>query len=225
MSRSDVDAQPGDLALISAIGANLGETLRRVVPSSTPVALLDFPRYRNVGDAAIWLGQRRLLGQLGATVGYTCDRLTFSAEALRRSLPGGTVLLSGGGSFGDLWPEHQRFRERVIAAFPDKRIVQLPQSVVFRDERNLDRARSVFNAHPDLTLMWRDTHSLEFARDHFDASSMLCPDMASALGALQRPTGPRPTSCGWVEATSSPRCGRLRMSGSSSSTGSWAGPA
>jgi pyruvyl transferase EpsO len=184
------EAERGSRALISALGAKLGEALRGIVTSGMPVALLDFPRYRNVGDSAIWLGERRLLAELGVASVYTCDRLTFSPEALNKSLPEGPILLSGGGNFGDLWPDHQNFRERVIEAFHDRTIVQLPQSAWFGDARNLDRARSVMSRHPDITLLWRDGPSLELARKHFDARSILCPDMAFALGPLARPERP-----------------------------------
>ena len=35
------------------------------------MALLDFPRYRNVGDSAIWLGERRLLTEIRVETAYT----------------------------------------------------------------------------------------------------------------------------------------------------------
>ncbi len=32
-------------------------------------------------------------------------------------MSGGPIFLQGGGNLGDLWPNHQAFRERVAAAF------------------------------------------------------------------------------------------------------------
>lgn len=196
MTASDGTPQGGDSAVVAEIGGMLRDTLRRAV-ADTPVALLDFPCYRNIGDSAIWLGAKRVLAEVGAEVVYTCDRVTFSPEALRKSLPEGTVLLSGGGNVGDLWPDHQRFRERVIEACPDRRIVQLPQSVFFGSDRNLDRARSVFNRHPNLTMLLRDRRSLELAREYFDASSILCPDTAFGIGPLEG-AAPPATEIVWL---------------------------
>ena len=91
----------------------------------------------NVGDSAIWLGERTLLRDAGVTVAYACDLQSFSAAELAERVPAGTgtTFVHGGGNLGDLWPRHQVLRERVISAFPNHRIVQLPQSVHFRDPR------------------------------------------------------------------------------------------
>jgi pyruvyl transferase EpsO len=121
---------------------------------------------------------------------YVCDTTTYSPDQLAARLRDGVILLHGGGNLGDLWPDHQRLREAVIYAFPDKRIIQLPQSIHFREKDNLQRAKSVFNGHPDLTIFVRDTKSLALARNEFRARSVLCPDMAFALGPLRRPEPP-----------------------------------
>ena len=53
----------------------------------------------------------------------------------------GTILLSGGGNFGDLYESHQEIREDVIANFPANRIIQLPQSISFHAGEALQSAR------------------------------------------------------------------------------------
>lgn len=153
-------------------------------------ALVDFPTLGNVGDSAIWLGERVLPSQLGALIVYTCDQATFSQEMLIDRLLTGTIFIHGGRNLGDLWPAHQRFRKRIIQAFPQHRIVQLPQSIYVRSRTNLDRARAVFDIHPDLTLCVRDTASLQLARSCFRARSLLCPDMAFAVEELPPPARP-----------------------------------
>ncbi|MFF7456470.1 polysaccharide pyruvyl transferase family protein [Kitasatospora sp. NPDC008115] len=164
----------------------LAELLGSLVEPSTRCALLGFPYYANVGDSAIWLGVRALLAELGAEVVYTADHHDFCPATLARRLPSGTILLTGGGNLGDLWPSHQRMREQVVGAFPGHRIVQLPQSVHFGDPARLERARAVFDAHPDLTLLLRDEPSLRTARRSFRAPSSLAPDCAFALPGLPR---------------------------------------
>src|SRR5262249_35385361 len=139
----------------------------------------------NVGDSAIWLGQIRWLEQRRCRIVYTCEPETYSPVRLRSRLGhDGIILLNGGGNLGDLWPRHQSFREMVIRTFRDTRIVQVPQSVYFRDPARLAQAVTVFDAHPDLTLLVRDRQSLARARSAFRAESLLCPDMAFGLDAL-----------------------------------------
>lgn len=154
--------------------------LRALIAPGSRCALLDFPLYANVGDSAIWLGERALLREVGAVVDYVCRLGSLSVSELTSRIPAGdgVILLQGGGNLGDLWPRHQLFRERVISAFPGHRIIQLPQSLHFDDPANLARAQAVFDAHPDLTLLLRDRHSLITARRAFRARSLLCPDLA-----------------------------------------------
>jgi pyruvyl transferase EpsO len=62
---------------------------------------------------------------------------------------------------------------------------------MFRDEGELARARSIFDAHPALTLLVRDERSFRFTSGNFRATSILCPDLALWLGPLSRPVPAR----------------------------------
>lgn len=180
-----------DHDLLESLGRTIDLTLAPLVPPGDGVALVDFPRSANVGDSMIWLGTLAWLARNGhGAPRYVCSDLTYDPRALARRLQGGTILIGGGGNFGDLYPDHQEFRERVIADFPAQRIVQLPQSIHFESESALARARDVVARHPRLTLLVRDRQSLDLARREFPAPSLLCPDLALALGVLARPAPP-----------------------------------
>jgi pyruvyl transferase EpsO len=180
------DGRAGSGSPVASLGARVRQTVGALVPEGMPCAVLDFPNYANVGDSAIWLGGLACLRAIGARVVYTADLATYSPARLAARLARGVILLSGGGNFGDLWPHHQRFRERVVADFPDRTIIQLPQSLHFRSVEAVARARETLDRHPDLTLLVRDARSLELARAAFRAPSLLCPDLAFALGTLPR---------------------------------------
>jgi exopolysaccharide biosynthesis predicted pyruvyltransferase EpsI len=186
--------------LVGSLLDRIDHVLGPLLPPGTRCALLDFPNHPNVGDSAIWLGERRWLGRRGAEVVYACDLETCSREQLAARLGGGTILLHGGGNLGDFWYAHQQFREQVIQDFPDNPIIQLPQTIHFLDDWALGEARRVFNGHKDLTLLCRDRRSLDIARTQFGAASALCPDMAFALGPLRRP-GPPETEVVWLART------------------------
>lgn len=180
------------MAAVQWLRTQLLETLRPIVAHLDAYALIDFPNYANVGDSAIYLGQLDALRALGAPrPRFICDFRTFSrAELARRIGPEGTILLTGGGSFGDLWPTAQDLREEIVRAFPAHPIVQLPQTMYFQTAEALQRARSAFNAHDRITLLVRDRRSLEIAGNELTARVLLCPDMAFALGPLDRPRRP-----------------------------------
>jgi len=173
---------PADLRR-RAIGA-----VRPLLDPSEPCALLDFPNHTNVGDSAIWLGELSLLRTLGARfLRYTCDYKTYSRGELAAQVGRGTILLSGGGNFGDLYPPHQELREEVLQAFPRNRVIQLPQSLHFRSRAALEQAARICDAHPDFTLLARDQASLAVAERTFRSRVTLCPDLAFCLESLPRP--------------------------------------
>ena len=164
----------------------LGRVLESVIPADSPVALLDFPTHANVGDYAIWLGQMAYLRRTSRAVVYACAHWDYCPERIDERLGDGTILLHGGGNLGDLWVTHQELRERVLSDFPDRRVIQLPQSVHFCDPDRLDSAKRAFGSHPNFTLLVRDERSLVFAREAFDCDVMLSPDSAFELHPLTR---------------------------------------
>ena len=178
-------------AVVTSVRDTLLSALSPLLSGVSSIALLDFPAHGNVGDSAIWLGAHAALRALGApSPAYTCDAETYDRAALWRRIGAGTILFTGGGSFGDLWERHLLFREQVVADFPRNRIIQLPESVHFERTDTLARSRAVFNAHRNVTLLVRDTGSLAFVRREFRSPTQLVPDMAFALGALRRLIAP-----------------------------------
>lgn len=165
-------------------------TLRPLMGDSRRVALVDFPDYTNVGDSLIWLGSLKALELLGVEAPvYVASQRTYRRDEMARAVGDGVVCIQGGGNLGDLWPAHQEFREQVIRDFPANRIIQLPQSVEFSSPKALDRARRVFGAHRDLTILVRTERS--FARaEVFGVPTQLCPDLGMAMGMLDRPHAP-----------------------------------
>ncbi|WFU39390.1 polysaccharide pyruvyl transferase family protein [Bradyrhizobium sp. CB82] len=147
-------------------------------------ALVDFPNHPNVGDSAIWLGEETYLQRkLGRGPSYVCTYDTFAREEFERAVPVGPILIHGGGNFGDLWPSHQEFRLRLLSEFPDRRIIQLPQTIHFSSKASLKRAAEIINSHKKFRILVRDAQSLNVARKEFTAPVDLCPDMAFCLGA------------------------------------------
>jgi exopolysaccharide biosynthesis predicted pyruvyltransferase EpsI len=168
---------------IQVLGRKLHETVDGLADLSSGYVLLDFPNYPNVGDSLIWLGEVEFFRRTtGCIPDYVSTRDGFNADDLRRFCPEGPIYLSGGGNFGDIWPKFQAFRRAVLEAFPDRRVVQLPQSVHFGDERNVADTARMIERHGNFHLLVRDLESYEFSRAHFQCEVQLCPDMAFALG-------------------------------------------
>lgn len=164
--------------------------LQALVGPHRDVALLDFPNHQNVGDTMIWRGELDHLAGLGLRVRYRSDIQRFSRELLDKLVPDGPILLHGGGNFGDLWPDFQRFREQVVSLYPNRRVIQLPQSIEFRDPAAASAANEVFGQHGDFHLLVRDWQSHARARATLpDVQVQFCHD--AALGWQPRSQGLR----------------------------------
>lgn len=149
-------------------------------------SLVDFPDHHNVGDSAIWLGETALFNRLGVQPSYVCTVENYAAGDLKRSCPKGPILIHGGGNFGDIYPKHQTFRTRLMAEFPDRAIVQLPQSVSFSRPEATQPTAQAIHKHGKFTMLVRDQHSLDYVQQHFGCAVALLPDMAFCIGPLKR---------------------------------------
>ncbi|MCQ1951084.1 polysaccharide pyruvyl transferase family protein [Arthrobacter sp. zg-Y859] len=149
------------------------------------VALVDFPNHGNSGDSLIYLGELMYLSRLGVHLDYVADASRYTVDDLRRRVPVGPILINGGGNFGDRWSVMQEMRERVIADFPDRRIIQLPQSIEFSAGPALEQAQSILGRHSKLTLLIRDHSGVRRAKELFPSATVeFCPDMAFGYGSI-----------------------------------------
>ena len=179
----DIEARVNDLA----------RTLRELV-GERPVALFDWPNHPNAGDHFIWLGEKVLFKKrLGCEVLYECTLHQLDILRVTRLPPETVLVIHGGGNFGDLWHHHQRFREAIIAAFPDRRIIIMPQTVHFVSRERLERSARGMRLHPDLHVMARDQDSLATLRSrmglsncylHIDSAFALQPIVTALLATL-----------------------------------------
>ncbi len=169
---------------IARLQHQIDEVLTPLVPGKK-CALLDFPNYPNVGDSAIWVGEQIFLSKLGVKPAYVCAAENRDWNAMERAIgPDGTIFITGGGNFGDVWPKHQQLREEVLDRFPEHPVLQLPQTVHFSDRNEADRTAAKIKKHGKFTLAVRDLKSLAFAQERFKCNVVLCPDMAFCIGPI-----------------------------------------
>lgn len=162
------------------------DVLREALGGADRVALVNFPNHGNPGDPAIWLGTRRLLDRLGVDVAHSTAWWDFDPAALRRRVGDAPVVLNGGGNFGDLYAGQQSTRERALRELRDNRVVQAPQSIMFRDPARAEEVAGLIAAHGGVRLIVRERLSVERAKDQLGVDPLLSPDHALALGPWER---------------------------------------
>lgn len=147
--------------------------------SGRKTILLDVPYYYNIGDTLIWQGTHDFLKENGVKCLLTASKESFDFRVLPSNY---VILLQGGGNFGDLWIEHQRFRERVISSYPDNKIIILPQTIYFKDEEYLRQDAEMLSKHKNLLIIARDNNSLDILKQHYYRNRiLLLPDMAFCI--------------------------------------------
>ncbi|CAL1240840.1 polysaccharide pyruvyl transferase family protein [Candidatus Methylocalor cossyra] len=202
---------PTHAAIMAKLSAKL-DTLADVIPPGSKIIYLDYPVHFNVGDMLINCGteaffQRmryRVLARLSlfdlCHLDWSNTRAITLKPQIRKFIqaldPKAILVLHGGGNFGDLYGEFQAMREQVTLAFPDRRIVMLPQSLHFEDKAAQKRSLDILTSHRDIHLYFRDRESVSAIREVSPQHGALLPDMAHALwnepgysGAAQTASG------------------------------------
>jgi len=182
--------------LAGSIGKAVGALERELdgLLAGRRVAVLDWPNYANAGDHFIWLGQKALLKRrmkLEILHETTIHQVDFAKIG---QLPRDCALVcQGGGNFGDLYPSHQQFREAMVAAGRERRIVMMPQSVNYREPARLAAMTRLYATHSDLHVMARDRRGYDALAAlpphvhrylHIDSALALAPVVAEIVASL-----------------------------------------
>ena len=150
------------------------------IPRGSRVCYIDYPVHRNVGDLLIMRGTEAFFRANGIE---TIARYSVNDCPDTLNLPPGTIVaFHGGGNFGDLYPAHQRLRERLTKVHADRRVVVLPQTVFYTESADTSAAVACMGAHPDLHVFARDVESnVRIKKLLPNATVKLSPDMAHYL--------------------------------------------
>jgi len=174
----------------------------RAIYALTPTAGL-----RNVGDQAQVVAILRWMARHypdHRVVELDKDVVLACADGLKaRVTPRDLIFLHSGGNLGDRGRWSEAARRTMISAFPDNRIVSLPQTIFFSDtplgrhEREI--SRDIYGRHPRLTVIGRDAVSGELAAELFPhAQVTTMPDFVLSLKAEEFALHPDPAHAGRI---------------------------
>ena len=146
---------------------------------SDRVIIADAPYYDNIGDILIWRGAVDFLRENTIELLHCYGAGFFPFPSLDKDI---TIILTGGGNFGDLWRVFQDTRLEIIASYPENRIVMLPQSIYYQEEALIEKDSELMARHPDLHLFARDQASYDILSSRFNRNHIyLAPDMAFCI--------------------------------------------
>lgn len=134
------------------------------------IIIFGVPEHGNIGDHAIVLAEREFFKKYFSKKNIIdiADYAFPTAEKVFRELSGNAILtVVGGGNLGNLWISAEKAYRKILATFPNDRIVIFPQTIFFEQndttEKEINKTRNAYRSHPDLHIFIRD-NSIDFLR-------------------------------------------------------------
>jgi exopolysaccharide biosynthesis predicted pyruvyltransferase EpsI len=140
------------------------------------------PSFHNVGDHAMTLAIQKFLSDhfndYRIIRFYRPEIERFLKEKLS---PDDLIFIHSSGDFGDLYVNGPKLRKRVISAFPDNRIVQLPVSVHYENPASFEADTRFFSGRPNLLILCRSKEGAKLLADNFGCQVRFFPDFTFYL--------------------------------------------
>jgi len=158
--------------------------LEENIPKNIPIAHVWYEESLNFGDSAIWYAQCKILKDLELNIVYECSDKNYNESIMEEKIgSNGIILLRGGGNFNDIYSYHL-LRLKIIDKFTNNKIIQLPQSIYFKNLNDIIfiKTKEIIEKHKNLVIMARDKFSYDFAKNNFqNVNVLMFPDISTYL--------------------------------------------
>ncbi len=148
------------------------------------VIFFQLPGFDNLGDHALSFATEKLLQayvdqndkyQLFVVEGW--DTLS-AVKSLKNQIRKEDILVSqGGGNFGSLYEFAEVFRRKIMEAFPDNKIIVMPQTVFYSEDeegkKQLSLDKTAIERCKDITIFARDHRSFELFEKYFGQNAKI----------------------------------------------------
>lgn len=140
--------------------------------------------YRNIGDIAITIAQRKLLSEVFPDRKIIEIPMTKAYEYepyIKNILNNDDILtLIGGGNLGNIYITFEERRRFIINLFKNNKIISFPQSIDFTNNDNgineFNKSIEIYSQNPNLVLLARETKSFNIMQNNFKNKVTLIPD-------------------------------------------------
>ncbi|MDN6840553.1 MAG: polysaccharide pyruvyl transferase family protein [Tetragenococcus halophilus] len=168
---------------------SLTDLIKQLPEEPQRIYVFGIPTYNNLGDQAINEAQRRFFAKNFPDMTYIEIPEAQTNQAIEELLPflrsDDIIAYAGGGNIGSLHTEHEVPRRKVFSTFVNNKTFSFPQSVYFADTKQgreeLRKSQEAYDKNPNLTLIARDTQSLDYLKRDFKANAIYTADMVLSL--------------------------------------------
>ena len=144
--------------------------------------LLGVPKHMNIGDTLIWEAEKELLDKLPYKRLATFFFGTYMSHIKEKISDEDIIIFSGGGYLNDIWGGTLEYIYQVLDAFPNNKVIFLPNSVYKKNSNNIIFNKILNNfkkrKHKPVILS-REYQSIKNSRRIFGATAthILAPDV------------------------------------------------
>ncbi|MBY5851981.1 polysaccharide pyruvyl transferase family protein [Rhizobium ruizarguesonis] len=162
------------------------EIVRKFVSRGQPYVIMNFPSNKDPGHHASWLGLSMVLREVTGRLPVLTGSTSKSIDEIKSTPGDAPIFICGGIDFGDARTGRDDVRYRLMWKYPDRTIIQMPQTIHFANESLKEYAKRTIGRHRNFFCMTRDDQSFELAKANFDCDVEAGPDTAFGMGTLKR---------------------------------------
>ncbi|NEJ00326.1 polysaccharide pyruvyl transferase family protein [Rhizobium ruizarguesonis] len=162
------------------------EIVRKFVSRGQPYVIMNFPSNKDPGHHASWLGLSMVLREVTGRLPVLTGSTSKSIDEIKSTPGDAPIFICGGIDFGDARTGRDDVRYRLMWKYPDRTIIQMPQTIHFANESLKEYAKRTIGRHRNFFCMTCDDQSFELAKANFDCDVEAGPDTAFGMGTLKR---------------------------------------
>ncbi|GMA45829.1 polysaccharide pyruvyl transferase family protein [Tetragenococcus muriaticus] len=155
---------------------SLTELIKQLPEEPRRFYMFGVPDYNNLGDQAVAYAEKAFFKRVFPEITYIEILESQTDDAIKELVPmlreSDMIGYTGGGNIGNTYLDHEEPRRKVFSTFVNNKTISFPQSVNFEDtkqgQEELRKSQEAYNKNPNLTLVARETQSLDYFKKNFD---------------------------------------------------------
>ena len=155
------------------------------------VILIGVPRHNNLGDNAIAMAEEKFIKENLTDYKYyevEEENVDEQLKEIKQNINNEDIILyHGGGNIGDEYLYVEEERRNLIKAFPNNLIIILPQTIYFKDKKELEKSKEIYDKHSNLVLCAREETSYNVMKKEFKHNKVIfVPDIVTYLNETKK---------------------------------------
>jgi len=159
--------------------------LLKIIPKNKKIIYLDYPIHFNIGDLAIYHWTETFFEENNIEILERFNIHNISYNRIRNLIKKYWEIVFLWHGWWNMWDTYfekaEKKRRNFVTNFSDSQIIFLPQSIHYKENKNLLSSIDIYNRE-NITLLVRDTKSFDLINNNYPkAKNFLMPDMAYYL--------------------------------------------